>query len=97
MTPLFNLPDGTLVRVFGDPRVYVVQNGELVWIPTLQDFNQHGYNWRNVKNVSKDRFEQIKKHTHKQNGNNGHGTNDNHGNGDNHGTNDGHGTNHDKK
>ena len=39
----------TLIRYEGDPKVYVVENGQKRWIQTAEDFNSLGYKWTDVK------------------------------------------------
>jgi hypothetical protein len=41
----------TLLRVEGDYRVYVVNNGVKSWVKTLAEFNAKGYKWENVSVV----------------------------------------------
>lgn len=48
------LPDGTLVRSFNDPAVYVIAEGEKHAITSEQTFNDYGYNWSNIIFVSDD-------------------------------------------
>jgi hypothetical protein len=42
----------TLLRALNSPRVYVLKDGKLQWVKTLQDFNNNGYKWSDVKNVT---------------------------------------------
>lgn len=48
------LPDGTLVRGYDDPTVYVVADGEKHAIDSEQTFNDYGYAWTNIIFVSDD-------------------------------------------
>lgn len=45
-------PDGTLIKYSDSPKVYVVKNGNQVWIQTLEEFNAAGYKWENVKVIA---------------------------------------------
>src|SRR3989344_538720 len=45
-------PSVTLLRATGDPKVYVIENGKKKWIKTAEEFNQKGYNWSQIQNVS---------------------------------------------
>ncbi|MDP2815967.1 MAG: SH3 domain-containing protein, partial [Rectinemataceae bacterium] len=45
-------PERTLLRYDSSPKVYVVKNGNQVWIRTLEEFNAAGYKWANVKVIS---------------------------------------------
>lgn len=47
-----NRPDGTLIKSAGDPRVYVLENGEKRHITTPDVFRYLGYDWRAVHTVS---------------------------------------------
>ncbi len=42
----------TLIRYEGDPKVYVVENGQKRWVQTAEDFNKLGYKWEDVKITS---------------------------------------------
>jgi hypothetical protein len=48
------LPDGTLVRSFEHPAVYVIADGEKHAIESEQIFNDYGYMWSNILFVSDD-------------------------------------------
>lgn len=48
------LPDGTLVRSFNDPAVYVIAEGEKHGITSEQIFNDYGYSWSNIIFVNDD-------------------------------------------
>ncbi len=48
------LPDGTLVRGFENPTVYVIADGERHAIDSEQTFNDYGYAWENIIFVSDD-------------------------------------------
>ncbi|MFA6947170.1 MAG: hypothetical protein WC220_14855, partial [Pedobacter sp.] len=45
------LPDGTLVKLPGDPRIYVIKNCQKVWIRTAEEFISSGYKWSDVTEV----------------------------------------------
>ena len=38
----------TLLRVDGNPKVYVINNGSKTWIKTIAEFNAKGYKWEDV-------------------------------------------------
>lgn len=55
-----SLPDGTLVRLPDDPKVYVIQNGERVWIRTAEQFRALGYKWQDIKVISSEKIKAYK-------------------------------------
>ncbi len=44
-------PPGTLITYVGDPRVYVVENGQKRWIPNPSVFSALGYAWTSILTV----------------------------------------------
>ena len=40
------------MQVAGDPKVYVVQNGQKTWVETAAEFNAAGYKWGDIQIVS---------------------------------------------
>lgn len=54
------LPDGTLIKIPGDPKVYVIQSGERMWIRTSEEFRNGGYDWKKIKTISPERLAKIK-------------------------------------
>jgi hypothetical protein len=44
--------DGILVKSPSDPKVYVISNGERRWIANESTFNQLGYDWKDIMDVS---------------------------------------------
>ena len=52
--PFLKLPDGTLVRGYDDPTVYVIADGEKHAIDNEQTFTDYGYAWTNIIFVSDD-------------------------------------------
>lgn len=42
----------TLVRVDGDPKVYLLENGALRWITTADAFNRRGLNWSHIVTIA---------------------------------------------
>lgn len=42
-------PDGTLVKTFGLPEVYLIINGVRYHVPNIDTFNSHGYSWSEVR------------------------------------------------
>ena len=58
---LKNLPDfeDNLIRIVGDYKVYLVVNGVKRHIPTSAVFLNYGFNWNDIKEVSRDRAQQY--------------------------------------
>ncbi|OGZ34075.1 MAG: hypothetical protein A2Y98_03315 [Candidatus Portnoybacteria bacterium RBG_19FT_COMBO_36_7] len=50
-TPAPTLADGSLVRAAGDTKVFLIQNNQKQWIPSLDVFVANGYSWGNVSVV----------------------------------------------
>ncbi len=46
------LPDGTLIKIPTDPKIYVIRNCKKEWIQTAEEFRQEGYKWEDVKEVN---------------------------------------------
>ncbi|MBU3999741.1 hypothetical protein KKG29_00990 [Patescibacteria group bacterium] len=46
------LPDGTLVKLPGDPKIYVIRDCKKYWIQTPKEFTQSGYKWSDVNEYS---------------------------------------------
>ena len=46
------LPDGTLIKLPTDPKVYVIIDCKKKWIKTVEEFQQGGYNWSDIKEVN---------------------------------------------
>lgn len=44
-----NHPDGTLVKTFGLPEVYLIINGQRYHVPNIDTFNSHGWSWSEVR------------------------------------------------
>jgi len=44
--------DGTLMKTVKDPKVYVISNGKRRWVANEGTFNQLGYKWNNIIDVS---------------------------------------------
>lgn len=51
-TPTPNILNSSLLKSAGNPKVYVIANNQKKWIQTEQEFNQAGYSWSNVQEVS---------------------------------------------
>lgn len=51
-TPSSSYSEGTLLRYSDSPKVYVVKNGNQVWIQTAEEFKSAGYKWENVKLIA---------------------------------------------
>lgn len=45
-------PDGTLVKVADDPKVYMIENGLYRWVETEEAFNRLGYRWDRIFTVA---------------------------------------------
>jgi len=48
------LPDGTLIKMPNDFKVYVIQDCKKKWIQSIDEFKQSGYKWNNVTETSAD-------------------------------------------
>jgi hypothetical protein len=48
--------DGSLIKLIGDPKVYVISNGQRRWIANEQTFKQLGYQWSGINNVGEKVF-----------------------------------------
>jgi hypothetical protein len=48
------LPDGTLIKLPNDPKIYVIQNCQKKWIRTQEEFKQRGYKWEDVQEKPSD-------------------------------------------
>jgi len=46
------LRDGSLMKLAGDSKVYVISNGNRRWIANESTFNQLGYKWKDIISVS---------------------------------------------
>lgn len=46
-----NFPDGALVKLFIEPKVYLIDDGVKRWIPSAEIFEARGYKWENIKIV----------------------------------------------
>ncbi|MCK5122660.1 MAG: hypothetical protein KAQ87_00710 [Candidatus Pacebacteria bacterium] len=46
------LPDGTLIKIPGNPKIYVIKNCEKQWIKNAEEFQRGGYKWGNVQEVN---------------------------------------------
>lgn len=56
---LSNLPEGTVVKVPGDPTIYIVQNGQLHAIPSLSIFQAWKKNFSDVKEISQNQLQTM--------------------------------------
>ncbi len=56
---LASYPDGTLIKVAGEPEVYVIKNGNKVWIASPEEFEKAGYKWSDIKIVSAEVLKSI--------------------------------------
>lgn len=48
------LPDGTLIKLPNDPKIYVIRNCKKQWVRTAEEFKNSGYKWSDVNDTSKD-------------------------------------------
>ncbi|MCK4892079.1 MAG: hypothetical protein KAS78_05410, partial [Candidatus Pacebacteria bacterium] len=48
------LPDGTLIKLPNDPKIYVIKNCKKQWVRTAEEFRNNGYKWSDVKDTSKE-------------------------------------------
>ncbi len=56
---LSNLPEGSVVKVPGDPTIYIVQNGQLHAIPSLSIFQAWRKNLSEVKEISQTQLQAM--------------------------------------
>ena len=54
-----SFPDGTLIRLKGNPQTYVIQGGRKCYIPGPETFQSRGYSWDQVKEVDKATLDSI--------------------------------------
>ncbi|MBU3925111.1 SH3 domain-containing protein, partial [Patescibacteria group bacterium] len=52
ISALTSYTDGTLLKSSGEPEVYVIKNGNKVWIASPDEFEKAGYKWSDIKIVS---------------------------------------------
>lgn len=45
-------PDGTLVKTFGLPEVYMIIDGKRYHVPNIDTFNSHGFSWSEVRQAT---------------------------------------------
>lgn len=50
--PDITVVEVTLIRLIGDPKVYIVENGKRRWIKTAAEFVKAGYDWNAITDVS---------------------------------------------
>ena len=56
-------PNNTLLKSVDKPEIYVISDGQLRWIPSIDVFNAYNYNWSNVKTISQTELNAISKGT----------------------------------
>ncbi len=56
---LASYPDGTLIKVAGEPEVYVIKNGNKIWITSPEEFEKAGYKWSDIKEVSGETLKSV--------------------------------------
>jgi len=47
-------PDGTLIKLPNDPRIFAIKDCKKQWIRTAEDFKNSGYKWSDVNDASKE-------------------------------------------
>ena len=52
--------EGTLIKLPNDPKIYLIKNGEKVWIQTAEQFKALGFKWQDVKVVSQEKMQAFK-------------------------------------
>ena len=45
-------PDGTLIKVPNDPKIYIIKDCEKQWIESAEEFKHKGYKWGDVREVN---------------------------------------------
>jgi len=50
--PTTCFPDGALIKLPDDPKVYIIINCQKKWIKTAEEFKDDGYKWEDVKETS---------------------------------------------
>lgn len=45
-------PENSLIKKAGGEKIYVIKNGQAVWIKTAEEFLKAGYKWSNVMEIS---------------------------------------------
>jgi hypothetical protein len=48
------LPNGTLIKLPNNPKIYVIQNCKRKWIRTQEEFKRQGYKWENIQEKPSD-------------------------------------------
>jgi len=48
------LPDGTLIKLPNDSRIFVINDCQKQWIRTAEEFKNSGYEWSDIKETSSD-------------------------------------------
>lgn len=46
------LPDGTLIKLPNDPRIFVIKDCKKQWVRTAEEFKNNGYKWSDIKETS---------------------------------------------
>ncbi len=50
--PIAHLPEGTLIKIPNDPKIYVIKGSQKQWIKSPEEFQQQGYKWENVQEIT---------------------------------------------
>jgi peptidoglycan hydrolase-like amidase len=71
-------PENSLIKKSGGEKIYVIKNGQAVWIKTAEEFLKAGYKWSNVIQISALEMDLYAKETTAPDANNtNNGTNNN--------------------
>ena len=52
-------PEGSLIRLYGQDAIYVIQRGTKHHIPDADTFNAHGFRWDQVRDVNEYTFNSV--------------------------------------
>ena len=62
--PLFvfakSYPNGILIRIKNDPKIYIINQNKKEWIKSLEEFKARKLSWKRVKTISLKEFDLIK-------------------------------------
>lgn len=50
------LQDNDLIKLYENPKIYVIRNGKKLWIPTLEAFEAQEYRWQNIQEFEEEAF-----------------------------------------
>jgi hypothetical protein len=46
------ISNGTIIKLEGDSKIYVIENGKRKHIPSAEEFNKRGFKWNDIKTIS---------------------------------------------